>query len=141
MPVAAVKKQPTRVEWRPMKRRGFTLLETLVALTILGSALIGMVLLVARATTIERRLDLHRLAIRELEAQHESLRAGYPLPGFSGTYEPGTITDLSRLGEPKLTLEVAGAGQVGLYRLDLKLQYRIGGETFERRLETLTYRP
>lgn len=124
-----------------MWRRGFTLLETLVALTILGFALISMVLLVAQATTIERRLDLHRVAIRELEAQHESLRAGYPLPGYSGTYEPSTITDLSRLTEPKLTLEVAGAGQVGLYRLDFKLRYRIGAQPFERRLETLTYRP
>lgn len=124
-----------------MWRRGFTLLETLVALTILGFALISMVLLVAQATTFERRLDLHRVAIRELEAQHESLRAGYPLPGYSGTYEPSTITDLSRLTEPKLTLEVAGAGQVGLYRLDFKLRYRIGAQPFERRLETLTYRP
>ena len=124
-----------------MWRRGFTLLETLVALTILGFALISMVLLVAQATTFERRFDLHRVAIRELEAQHESLRAGYPLPGYSGTYEPSTITDLSRLTEPKLTLEVAGAGQVGLYRLDFKLRYRIGAQPFERRLETLTYRP
>lgn len=124
-----------------MWRRGFTLLETLVALTILGFALIAMVLLVAQATTFERRLDLHRLAIRELEAHHESLRAGYPLPGYDGTYELKTITDLSGLEATQLTLVVAGAGQPGLYRLDWKLRYRIGGETYERRLESLTWQP
>ncbi len=124
-----------------MKSRAFTLLETLVALVILGIALISMVGWLARSAAIENRLDLHRVAIRELEAQHEALRAGCCLPGTDGLYTLSPITDISALGTPKITLEVKPQSKAGLYGLVFKLKYGIGQERFEKQVEALSWRP
>lgn len=124
-----------------MPRRGFTLLETLVALTILGFALIAMVGVLAQSSTFENRLDLHRLAIRELEAQHEALRAGAPLPGLDGTYQRGAITNLHGLEAPAVSMTVKPGTKYGLYAVTLKIRYRIANQTFARTLDLLTWRP
>lgn len=124
-----------------MKRRAFTLLETLIALVILGMALISMVGWLAQSATFERRLDLHRVAIRELEAQHETLRAGCCMPGLDGTYDVSAITDVSALGTPKITVEVKPQSKAGLYGLVIRIEYRLGKERFSRQIEALTWRP
>lgn len=124
-----------------MTRRGFTLLETLIALGILGLALVSMVVWLAKSATFERRLDLHRLAIRELEAQHEDLRSGTALPGVGGTFTRAPITDISDLEAPVIRMTVSAPIQAGLYEVDFLVSYRIGNQKFERRLDVLTWRP
>lgn len=124
-----------------MPRRGFTLLEILIALAILGFALISMVGWLAQSSTFENRLDLHRIAIRELEAQHEILRAGAPLPGFDGSFKLTPITPLGELDAPALTIAIDPQTPAGLYRVTLEIRYRIGSEKYQRSLEALTWRP
>jgi prepilin-type N-terminal cleavage/methylation domain-containing protein len=124
-----------------MPRRGFTLLETMIALAILGFALISMVGSLARSATFENRLDLHRLAIRELEAQHEYLRTGGPLPGLDGTFELAPITPITELDAVGVSMKVAPEALPGLYKVTFEVRYRIARESFRRRLEALTWRP
>lgn len=124
-----------------MPRRGFTLLETLIALTILGFALISMVGWLAQSATFENRLDLHRVAIRELEAQHEALRAGAVLPGAEGLFALAPITPLDQLEAPQLSLKVEPKTPTGLFHVEIEIRYRIAGQKFQRHLEALTWRP
>lgn len=124
-----------------MKRRGFTLLETLVALALLGFALISMVGWLAKSSTFETRLDRHRVAIRELEAQHEALRSGRHLPGLDGSYEVAPITDVGELETPRLRMTVKQEAKVGLYAVNIEVRYRIANQSFVRRLDALTWRP
>lgn len=124
-----------------MERRAFSLLETLIALTILGIAIFSMVGWLVRSVSFEGRLEHHRLALRELEAQAESMRAGMPLPGLDGSYVVAPITDLSRLEAPVVRLTVAPTGQAGLYSVQFVARYRIRGQPFERKLDSLTWRP
>jgi prepilin-type N-terminal cleavage/methylation domain-containing protein len=126
---------------RGMERRGFSLLETLIALAILGVAIFSMVGWLARSVSFEERLELHRLAIRELEAQHESMRAGLPLPGLDGSYLVSPLTDLSGLDSPVIRLTVAPRLPAGLYAVHFEARYRIGGQRFERHVDSLTWRP
>jgi prepilin-type N-terminal cleavage/methylation domain-containing protein len=66
----------SRVPPGPGRPSGFTLIEALVALTILGVALLlGMQLLI-QTPRIIRRIDAERQAFRALEATLEGVRAG-----------------------------------------------------------------
>ncbi len=125
----------------PAMRRAFSLLETLIALTILGFALVSMVGWLAQSSSFEKQLDRHRVAIRELDAQHEALRGGSPLPGLTGSYPLTAITDLAELEAPRLSMTIKPGPKAGLYEVDLELRYRIANQSFARRLEALTWRP
>ncbi len=66
----------SRVPPGPGRPNGFTLIEALVALTILGVALLlGMQLLI-QTPRIIRRIDAERQAFRALEATLEGVRGG-----------------------------------------------------------------
>ncbi len=120
---------------------GFTLLEALVALAILGIALLlGMQLLI-QVPRVIRRLDAERQAFRALEATLEGLRAsggppreGERLSGFrtaAGTPAPDELT---------VVVEVESADKPGLYHVTLTTQYTVLNVTYEKRLETLFWR-
>jgi prepilin-type N-terminal cleavage/methylation domain-containing protein len=129
-----------RVPSGPDRPNGFTLLEALVALTILGIALLlGMQLLI-QTPRVVRRLDAERQAFRALEATLESLRAsGGPveneeLSNFrtaAGTPAPEELT---------VSVEVEPASLPGLYHVTLTAHYTVLNVAYKKRLETLFWR-
>jgi prepilin-type N-terminal cleavage/methylation domain-containing protein len=114
--------------------RGFTLVETLVALALLTLALLLGLSLVLQHPRIVRRLDAQREAIHTLEATLELLRAR-ALPLTSQTLRPGGPRKLA------LSIQVTPEGYPpGLYRVQVRAAYQVGGEPRERSVETLLWR-
>lgn len=115
--------------------RGFTLVETLVALALLTLALLLGLGLVLQQPRIVRRLDAQREAIHSLEATIEALRAG-ALPLASQNLPP--------VGPRRMTISIQVAPEgypPGLNRVQVSARYLIQGQPRERAVETLLWRP
>lgn len=115
--------------------RGFTLIETLVALVLLALTLLLGLGLVLQHPRIVRRLDAQREALHAMEAALEALRAeALPLES----------QDLPPVGARRMALsvEVTPEGNPpGLYRVVVRVRYEVEGQARERRVETLLWRP
>lgn len=114
--------------------RGFTLVETLVALALLTLALLLGLGLVLQHPRIVRRLDAQREAIHSLEVTLEALRAG-GLPLVSQTLPP--------IGPRKLALSIQVTPEgypPGLYRVLVRAAWQVEGQPRERAVETLLWR-
>lgn len=113
-------------------QRGFSLVETLIALTILGIALLLGMSLLLEQPRIARRLDAQRRALSELESTMEALRSGaIPLES----------TRLGPSGSPAVVIQVTPAGPPDLYEVSLRAVYLVEGRTRERTLESLIWSP
>lgn len=123
----------------PRSPRGSILVESLVALALLSVALLmGLPLLFGQPGAV-RRLDAQRVALGALDSTLEALRAG-ALPLQSARYGAGTPDD------PVVWVEVEPEPEpAGLYRVTLRAKYRVRSrvrdQTFERRVETMVWRP
>ena len=119
----------------PSRQRGSILVESLVALVLLGVALLmGLPLLFGQPGVV-RRLDAQRVALASLDSTLEALRAR-ALPLQSARYGTGTADD------PVIQVDVEPFSEPpGLYRVTLRAVYRVRDQTFERQVETLVWRP
>jgi prepilin-type N-terminal cleavage/methylation domain-containing protein len=124
----------------PGRPTGFTLLEVLIALAILGIALLLGLQLLIQTPRVVRRLDAERQAFRALEATLESLRAsGGPVENeelshfftAAGTPAPAALT---------VSVEVAPASLPGLYHVTLTAHYTVLNVAYQKRVETLFWR-
>lgn len=115
--------------------RGFTLVETLVALALLTLALLLGLGLVLQHPRIVHRLDAQREAVHLLEATLEALRAG-GIPLASQTLPPAGPRKVA------LSIEVTPASTPpGLYRVQVRAAWQVQGQPKERSVETLVWRP
>lgn len=123
------------------RRQGFSLLETLVALTLIGVALLLTMALLAQHPWVSRRLDAHLEAIHVLDQTHEAVRAGLSIPSSGSatvdwqTFDPPpSVTVAENL---RVVLEVEATGTPHLVHLTLRARYSVRGGSFERTVETL----
>lgn len=115
--------------------RGFTLVETLVALVLLTLTLLLGLGLVLQHPRIVRRLDAQREALHMLEGALEALRAG-ALPLVPQELPPTGPHHMS------ISIEVEPTGSPpGLYKVDVRVGYLVDGQPRERSVETLVWRP
>lgn len=113
---------------------GFSLIETAVALVLLGLVLIYGLALLAQELGTSRRIEAHRQALAALEQALEHVRAGTAaVPPECGSTPAGSGLSVCAVIVP---LE-----PVGLYRLTLHARYAVGSHPYIRQLETLLWRP
>jgi prepilin-type N-terminal cleavage/methylation domain-containing protein len=129
---------PARREARGQS--GFSLAETMVALAILGIALLMGLGLVLQHPRVVKRVDAEREAYRALESTLESVRAGLiplqplTLDGFvtaAGTAPPKGLA---------ISMDVRPQSTPGLYEVTLVARYWIFGEEKEKKVETMVWR-
>ena len=122
---------------------GFTLVETLVALVLLGVAMLLTLSLIFQEPRTLRRLAAHEEAFLALEATLEAVRAGLRVPpdrqpvDLESLYQPEEL--IAQDLEIWTERELASSG--GLYRVTLTARYRVDRQRFDRTLETLVWMP
>ncbi len=125
------------------RRGGFSLVETLVALSLLAVAMLLTLSLVFQEPRALARIAAHEEAFRVLEQVAEAIRAGRTVPLGEHPIDPGWL----RLPEQPAArdLEVWSdrwqETASGLYRLTLSVRYRAGRQWYERSLETFVWYP
>jgi prepilin-type N-terminal cleavage/methylation domain-containing protein len=126
-----------RVPSRAGGPHGFTLIEALIALTLLGVALLLGTALVIQLPRDVRRLDAGRQAMRALEASLEGMRAGTlpvqdsELTGFVTLAGAPAARDLG------ITVRVEPTARPGLYHVTLTAHYSVLHSRHQKRLEAL----
>lgn len=119
---------------------GFSLVETVVALAILGTALFMGLALVLQHPRVVKRVDAERQAYRALESTLESVRAG--LIPLQPLVLDGFVTSAGG-APPKglaISMDVRPETTPGLYHVTLVARYFIFGEKKEKKLETFVWR-
>jgi prepilin-type N-terminal cleavage/methylation domain-containing protein len=121
--------------------RGFTLVEVLIALVLLGVALLmGMELLVQNPRMV-RRMDGERQAFRAMESSLEAVRSG-AIPLVKQDLR-GFVTAVGNPAPKNLavSMEVERTDLPGLFRVVLHAQYTVDRKLVQKRLETLVWSP
>jgi prepilin-type N-terminal cleavage/methylation domain-containing protein len=114
-------------------QHGFSLVESLVALLVVSVALLMGLPLLQQQPGVVRRLDAQRSALRELESTLETLRSGAiplePMHLGGGPNQPVLWVDPEPVEPP------------GLTKVTLRALWQVRGKTYEKRVETLIWRP
>jgi prepilin-type N-terminal cleavage/methylation domain-containing protein len=127
----------------PRRRRGFTLIEVMVALSILTVALLAGMALVLQQPRVVRRIDAERQAVQVMEWTVEEMRAG--LIPMQSTVDVGWSVSSFVVGSPapdlKIAVAVVPVGTPGLFRVVVVAKYTVYGYLHERLLQTMIFRP
>jgi len=120
---------------------GFSLIEVLVALTLLGVALLLGMQLVLQNPRIVRRADGERQAFRAMESTMEAVRAGL-IPLETAELD-GFVTAVGAPAPKDLTIlmEVSPAGLPGLHAVTLTARYSVYKVKYKKQLHTLVWSP
>jgi prepilin-type N-terminal cleavage/methylation domain-containing protein len=119
--------------------RGFSLVEALIALALVGVALLLDLGLQAQSREIEDRLAVEAELLRRAEAAIESVRAGQ-LPLRSDAVDPALAWPSAAPPELAMILVVDGTEVPGLCRVTVRGQMRgKRGRPHEVELETLIW--
>ncbi len=117
-----------------VSNRGFTLVESLVALLVLSTALLLALPLIQQQPGIVRRLDIQHIALTEIDSTLEALRSGaMPLQTI---HLPGGP------GRPVLRVDVEPAATPpGLFLVTVRALWKIQGKDYEKKVETMIWSP
>jgi hypothetical protein len=121
------------------------LVETLVALMLIGLALFFAMSLLAQEPLVLRRLQAHHEVLEVLDTVHEAIRAGMSLRRGSHRLDWQALYDPPRTLAVATDLivwsEVEAEGPPGLYRMTLRARYFVGNQSFDRVLASRIWRP
>jgi prepilin-type N-terminal cleavage/methylation domain-containing protein len=121
---------------------GFTLIETLVALAILGVALLlGMALVLSQPRMV-KRLESERQAFRAIEGTLEAIRGGsIPLaPAHFENFAFAAGTPAAR--DLTLSMDIRQvAFPPNLYQISLIAHYTVAGQPFDKHVDSLVWQP
>jgi prepilin-type N-terminal cleavage/methylation domain-containing protein len=144
---------------------GFSLIEVLIALTLLGIALLLGMDLVLQNPRVVRRLDGERQAFRAMESTMEAVRAGVipvgkadSCPTAHSCQDPdcpnANLCSIVRtFGPPPvrppqppkdyltISMQVGAAGLTGLYRVTVVAEYSVLNKKYEKKLQTMVWAP
>jgi prepilin-type N-terminal cleavage/methylation domain-containing protein len=120
---------------------GFTLLEALIALVLLGVALLMGVALVLQNPRVVRRMDGERQAFRAMESTIESVRAGViPLQTAAlGTYSTAVGTSAPK--DLAISMQVDPTELPGLFLVTLQARYTADKRKIRKELQTMVWSP
>jgi len=123
------------------RQSGFSLVEVLIALVLVGMALLMGMGLALQNPRIVRRTDAERQAFRALESTLEAVRAGAVplktsvLEGFATAVGNPAPADLAVL------MMVDSTGLPGLYEVTLYARYTVERRKFQKSLKTMIWSP
>lgn len=127
---------------RSGRESGLSLIEVLIALVLVGTALLMGMGLALQNPRIVRRLDSERQAFRAMESTLEAVRAGAiplqtsELDGFVTAVGTSAPKDL------KIYMQVEPTGKPpGLFQVTVSARYEIEGRKIEKMLRTLVWSP
>ncbi len=132
------------MRWRSHKSKaGFTLVETLVALSLLGVAMLLTLSLIFQEPRALSRLAAHEQAMRALEQTLESIRAGRAVPLGKEVVDPEwlLLPEDPAARDLKIWSERQAESGSGLYRLTLTARYRVARRWYTRSIDTLVWYP
>jgi prepilin-type N-terminal cleavage/methylation domain-containing protein len=120
---------------------GFTLIEALIALVLLGVALLLGVELVLQNPRVVRRMDDEQQAFRAMESTLESVRGGViPLEtACLGTYSTAVGTLASK--NLKIFMRVDPTDLPGLFQVTLQARYTEDKKKIRKELQTMVWSP
>lgn len=120
---------------------GFSLIEVLIALVLVGAALMMGMGLALQQPRIVRRLDGERQVFRAMESTLESVRAGViplknaQLSGFVTAVGTPAPKDL------EIRMQVDSAVQPGLFEVTLRASYFVEGRKVNKLIRTMVWSP
>ncbi|RLE17873.1 MAG: hypothetical protein DRJ65_22170 [Acidobacteria bacterium] len=117
--------------------RGFTLLECVIAIALIGSALIISTGMLNTLIAAADRVEAHTEMLRELEAAVEMMRSGF-LPLESGILTSSET--LGRFSDLRITVVVEKQQAPGLYLVIVRAECRIRQATVSRTITTQIWR-
>lgn len=122
-------------------RDGFSLLEALVGLALIGVALLLSMSLLAQQPGIERRLAAHHEALLALRSQLESLRSAPALPKDGELDLTGFLPSPAAAENLRMWVDVEKRPERSLYEVELLARYAVAGKTYELKLRSMTFTP